>query len=415
MDKLKCRGAVINQHKQPAYGNKILRLPPPPQLIVPLYNFESGAMLPTARVGETVAKHAVLAHSKNKASVVIAPASGRLVAIERINHPIMGSVLAAFMRTDSRIPPVPPVPHNLSAMTAEGILKAVRIANIIDETDGMPVYHKLLRAVEEKVLLLIADCIDDTPYISSALKTVQDHGDLCADGVSVVLKLLGGGKATLAFFNSGGIDTEELLFKIGFMNTVELTGGYPAWFSFKRHYANEKHIRLGVQALRSISLAVRDGIPQTEFMVTVGGDCVSTPTNVIASTGTTVGNLLHKVGLSSTPRYIVLGDTMTGAAVTSLDTPVFPGIRGVTAMSGVQKVPTTACIGCGACSAVCPHMLFPSEANRMYEQGMTALAASYGANRCVGCGACSAVCPSGIELSEIMLLLLEGERARTAD
>lgn len=402
---LKASGVMLRQQKEPALSNKVMRVPVPSELIVPLFNFEGGAMLPIARTGEIVAKNSMLARSKNGTCWTVTPESGRLTHIERFDHPIMGKVMCAHIKTGMSDREVQPVPHDPAAMTADGIFRCIAQANIIDETDGSPVHRKIAEAVKQKALLLVADCLDDTPYISSGLKTLTDYGNVCADGVSMVLKVLKGGKAKLAVYDPGGVDMQLLMDKVGFLDTVILKGGYPAWFTFEREYCRDRYLRIGIQALKAVSLAVRKGLPQTDFMMTVAGDCVPAPANVFVTTGTKVGDVLSAVGLSCEPGAVIMGDAMTGVAVSDPDTPVFPGIRGLVAMKENKPKKQTACIGCGRCTEVCPKRLFPAEAVRMAEQNKAAVAASYGAERCAGCGACSAVCPSGIEITELMLRL----------
>lgn len=405
MKPLKASGVKLRQMKEPALTNKIMSVPVPSELIVPLFNFDGGSMLPIPRAGETVAKYSMLARSKSGSCWTITPSSGKLLHIARFDHPLMGKVMCAHIKTGVVSHEVQPMPHNPATMTPEGILRCVAQACIIDEVDGIPVHRKIQEGVAKGALLLVADGLDDSSYVSSGLKTISEYGDAVADGVSMVLKMLKGGKAKLAVYNTGGIDMEQLLDRVGFIDTVEVTGGYPAWFAFERQYCGEPYIRMGVQALKAVSEAVRKGIPQTQFMMTVAGDCVPAPANVFVTTGTTVADVLNTVGLSREPKCVIIGDAMTGVTVTDPDTPLFPGIRCIIAMSERTQNEQTACIGCGRCVEVCPRRLFPSEAVKMVEQKKPIIAAQYGAEKCIGCGACSAVCPSGIEISALMLKL----------
>lgn len=403
------KGVQLEQQKRASFQRPVMRVKTPETLMVPLLSFGLGAMLPIPRVGETIARNSMLARSKNSANWVVSPVSGKLRCIERMEHPMVGSVMCAVIETKDSIPPLECHGHDPSAMSGQGIIQAARMACILDEVDGLPLYYKLQLAAKKGVLMSVADAMDDSPYICSGLKTVLEYGDEANDGLGLTLKVLNGGKAALALYAPRDIDMTNVASTFGFTDVVKISGGYPAWPRFVEQYCGKgRYLRTGVQALRALSQAVRHGVPQTEAMITVCGDCVSAPANVIATTGTTVGQILREAGLRSEPKYVILGDTMRGVACDRLDVPVFPGIRGICAMSQLPSPEVhTSCVSCGRCVSICPQKLFPSEAVRCYERGAKTQAAAYGAKKCDGCGACSAVCPAHIEVADIMLELSE--------
>ncbi len=401
------KGVRLEQYKNQTFIRPLLRLRPPETVAVPLISFGGGTMLPIPRVGESVAKNSMLARSKSGKNWVVAPLSGKLSCIERVEHPLLGSVLCAFLKVKDNIPPLDVIGHDPSAMSAAGVIQTARMAGIIDETDGLPLYYKLQKAQSDNILIAIADGIDDTPYITSALKTVSEYGDRACDGVGLVLKVLGGGKAVLAVHDPGDLNMETVTGSFGFTDVMPISGGYPAWPRFKRQYCGDRPcLRVGVQALRALSMAVREGFPQLDSIITIAGDCIRNPANIIVPTGVPVSYILDQCGLVKTPNYVILGDTMTGVTCADLNVPVMPGIRGICAMSELPAPSKrTPCISCGRCVEVCPERLFPSEAVRLYAAGKKKQAMEFGCSDCIGCGACSAVCPAGVEVSDIMLEL----------
>ncbi|MBQ9993209.1 MAG: 4Fe-4S dicluster domain-containing protein [Clostridia bacterium] len=399
------KGVNLDQHKELSFVRPLLRLSPPETVAVPILSLGQGGMLPIPRVGETVAKNSMLARSKDGMNWVVSPVSGKLTCIERIDHPLLGSVRCAYINVRDGIPALETKGHNPSTMTVAGVIQTARMACIIDEVDGVPLYYKLAEAAKAGIQLVIADCIDDTPYISSSLKTISEFGDEACDGVGLALKVLEGGKAILAIYDPGDVNIDVVASNFGFTDTARVTGGYPAWPRFEAEYCRDiPFVRIGVQALRALSQAVRRGTPQTETIITVSGDCVANPANIITQTGVTVEYILSQVGLKAKPRYVIMGDTMQGITCDRLDVPVLPGVRGICAMSSLPSPEISqGCISCGRCVGICPEHLFPSEAVRLYERGSLSQAARFGSDKCTGCGACSAVCPSGIEIRDIML------------
>jgi len=380
-------GVRFAQFKEQSFSRPLFRLRSPETVTVPLFAFGAGTMLPIPRVGENVAKNSMLARTRNSQSWVVCPVSGKLLRIERRDHPMMGSVLCAVIAVRDSLPALESKGHNPSGMTPMGIVQTARLACIIDEVDGLPLYYKLMKGMKEDAQLIIADALDDTPYISSALKTVSEFGDEALDGVGMALKALDGGRALLAVYDSGDINLNAVVANFGFTDVCMVGGGYPAWSRFEEERCRgRKVLRIGVQALRALSLAVRDGLPQTETMITVCGDCVESAANIVVPTGVTVEYILREVGLKRMPKYIILGDTMRGVTCDNLDIPVMPGIRGICAMSSLD-LPDRAvsCISCGRCVEVCPRQLFVSEAVRLYERGAKKQAMRLDVSRCDGC------------------------------
>ncbi len=402
-------GVRFAQYKEQSFSRPLFRLRSPETVAVPLFAFGAGAMLPIPRVGETVAKNSMLARTRNSQAWVVCPVSGKLLGVQRREHPMMGSVLCAVIAVRDSLPALDSKGHNPSGMTPMGIVQIARLACIIDEVDGLPLYYKLMKGMKEDAQLIIADALDDTPYISSGLKTVSEFGDEALDGVGMALKALDGGRALLAVYDSGDIDLNSVVKNFGFTDVCMVGGGYPAWSRFEEERCRgRKVLRIGVQALRALSLAVRDGLPQTESMITVCGDCVESAANIVVPTGVTVEYILREVGLKKMPKYIILGDTMRGVTCDNLDIPVMPGIKGICVMSDLDlPAQARSCISCGRCVEVCPRQLFVSEAVRLHERGAKRQAMHLDVTRCDGCGACSAVCPSGIEISAIMDELTE--------
>lgn len=402
-------GVRLAQYKEASFSRPLFRLRSPETVTVPLFAFGEGSMLPIPRVGENISRNSMLARTRSSRSWVVSPVSGRLLRIERRDHPLTGSVLCAVIAVRDSLPALEVKGHNPSSMTPMGIVHAARLACIIDEVDGLPLYYKLMKGMKEEAQLVVADALDDTPYISSALKTVSEFGDEVLDGVGMALKAMDGGRALLAVYNSPDISLDAVVGNFGFTDVCMVDGGYPAWSRFEEERCHgRKVLRIGVQALRALSLAVRDGQPQVDTVVTVCGDCVENAANVVVPTGVTVEHILREAGLKKIPSHVILGDTMRGVTCSDLDTPLMPGIRGICAMSSLD-IPEKAagCISCGRCVEICPRQIFVSEIVRLYERGAKKQAIRIGLDRCDGCGACSAVCPSGIEISAMMDELTE--------
>ena len=165
-----------------------------------------------------------------------------------------------------------------------------------------------------------------------------------------------------------------------------------------------KVCRVGVQACLALYRAVRMGRAHTHAILTVAGDAVKQPQNVMVPFGTSVQEILRRCGVCDDPSYLILGDSMTGVTSVTQDIPVLPGMTCLLAFTAAQVRPTVtrACIGCGRCVKVCHAGLLPFEIHRRYENMHYERIASLAAADCDGCGACSYVCPCGLELAAVV-------------
>ena len=85
----------------------------------------------------------------------------RGVMLEQMKEP-------ALSRTVKQMSPAEPSenPREVDGMTAQEIIEAAELADIVDETDGRPLAEKL-REAENSGGMLLVDAIDDEPYVSS--------------------------------------------------------------------------------------------------------------------------------------------------------------------------------------------------------------------------------------------------------
>lgn len=398
----------LEQHKEPAFSAPLSSVPIRECVHVPLYDPCGGKMYPIPHKGDRCARFSPLAHTKTPSnsigpSWIMSPISAYLEDIVTTDHPMLGRIFCAVLRPDHSVPPLPTVQHSLSSMTTVGVLRTIHQAGIIDEFDGKPLISKILRARENNIREIAAIALDDSPYVSSALKTVSEFGSEVTDGITVVLKALDGGSAKLAIFDCDEVHMHPNSGKFGFVKPVKMSGGFPLISKFRRqYYPKGDFLPIGVQALRAAANALLRGIPQTNSIVTVSGECIKRPCNAVIVNGTPLEDVLRFVGVNKLPNYVIFGDTMNGVTVTDLQTPVPIGTRAITVMHSLRPMQKSSCTRCGKCVTVCPMGLPVYLAMRYHERGDDETAALFGAERCTGCGACSAVCPSGLEASDIM-------------
>ena len=152
----------------------------------------------------------------------------------------------------------------------------------------------------------------------------------------------------------------------------------------------------------SIFKAFAQGMPSIKRIVTVDGDCVRRPKNLLIPIGTTIQDVIEVCGgLTRTPKKIITGGPMMGNAVWDPEQPVVKGTSAILVFSDRFDKPKNAavsCIRCGKCIQNCPMHLMPMYIAQFAMRDDWDRAAEYGAMSCVECGSCSYNCPGGVEI-----------------
>jgi len=151
----------------------------------------------------------------------------------------------------------------------------------------------------------------------------------------------------------------------------------------------------------AVTEAVTEGKPLIQRIVTVTGNGIYKPRNVMTRIGSPFSHLVHCCdGLKEETTQVFMGGPMMGIAQFDLAVPVIKATSGIicTTDSTVKKVETSPCISCGSCISACSMNLLPTRLARLAEMKQLEAAEELGINHCIECGSCAFVCPSHIPL-----------------
>ena len=151
----------------------------------------------------------------------------------------------------------------------------------------------------------------------------------------------------------------------------------------------------------SVANAILDGKPLIERVVTVTGEGVTDPKNLMVRLGTPFQVLLDYCGgIKETATQVYMGGPMMGFSQYHLNVPVVKATSGIICQekSNITKKKTYPCIQCGNCVSVCPMNLLPTRLSSFAEMTKLEEAEEFGILNCIECGSCSYVCPSNIPL-----------------
>ena len=148
--------------------------------------------------------------------------------------------------------------------------------------------------------------------------------------------------------------------------------------------------------------AVVEGKPVTHRIVTVTGEGVKEPKNLIVRIGTPFAQVIEAAGgLTEDACKVLSGGPMMGTAQGELAAPVLKGTNAVLCLTSANPTPERpVCIRCSKCVEVCPMHLQPLYLYRYEAAGNLDALQALHVTDCIECGCCSYTCPGQLPLTE---------------
>lgn len=409
------------EHKQPAAGQPVRRLPLASALVLPLRQHVGQASDVKVTVGERVRKGQALTGCSAATGLPLhAPTSGQIIAIEDrpSAHPSALPEPALILAPDGQDEWCPhrPVAGDPLQLPREQLLRAIVRAGIAGLGGaGFPTARKLMAVGQAR--LMIINGVECEPYISCDDALMRHHAAEIIRGIAILAHIAAPQLVVIAIednkpeaiaamraamgqqpfqlrviptrYPSGG---ERQLIQLLTGQEVP-SGGYPADIGILMH---------NVGTAFAVKRALDDGEPLIERLVTVAGGAVSVPGNYWVPLGTPVGHLLHQCGWQQhAAAQVVMGGPMMGFTLPHTAIPVIKTTNCILAPAphelAIDAVEQP-CIRCGACAEVCPAQLLPQQLFWHCSSHNHAKAREYNLFDCIECGACAYVCPSAIPL-----------------
>ena len=151
---------------------------------------------------------------------------------------------------------------------------------------------------------------------------------------------------------------------------------------------------------KAIHDVVYEGMPLIKRIVTVSGDVLMEPKNLLVPIGTTFDALIDACGYKENPYKVLSGGPMMGAAQYDLSVPTIKGVNAVTVLGKKNgyAVDEPHCLRCGKCIDACPMKLMPVLMYKALQDNDVELMKSVHMMDCIECGSCAYTCPASVPL-----------------
>ena len=149
------------------------------------------------------------------------------ILLEQHKDPILSQELVQFIQEDQvRVIPELRPWDDISEIGPEEIIQVARLARIVDERDGVPLFRKLRRCMGRQPSVLV-DALDEEPYISSQLGPMIHLQKECAGGLLLACKAVEASDSAILVYQGitdldvkiprsvGGVPVQRVWGKIG--------------------------------------------------------------------------------------------------------------------------------------------------------------------------------------------------------
>ena len=412
--KIRPQGGIHpDSHKQLSSEQSIRTMETPKRLILPLRQHAGAAALAVVSMGDRVEAYQMVARPNGRFSMPIhTPLSGEVTGVTE--QGIIIKVDAVQKGSAA------PLNRDLSMLDRNAMIELVAQAGIVGMGGAMfPTADKLKLSLQQPIKTLIINGSECEPYLTCDDRLMREQGQLILGGLRYMMQMTGATEAFIGIEANKPVAMEQmdsLCADEPGIEVVELPALYPM--------GSEKQLIEAVTGLQvpsgklsadvgvlvqnvatciAVFSALRFGRPLTHRVITISGEAVEQPGNILAPIGMPVSEIIAQCGgLKSTAARIVLGGPMMGRAISDIHTPVTKGTSGILLLTEAE-IPApkaSACVRCGRCVGACPMGLTPVEMVNELKRDQFDNASAMGLGDCLLCGSCAYVCPAAIPMTE---------------
>ena len=406
--------------KEQTNQKPIAVLPIPDRLYLPLRQHIGVAGQLLVKVGERVLKGQQLTGADNSMAVPIhAPTSGTVLSItpHTSPHPSALPELTLVLEPDGLDEWRQREPLNFLTCDNLTLLSRIQDSGIAGMGGaGFPTHIKA--GLTQPVDYLIINAVECEPYISADDLLMQEAATTIVKGIDILCRLLNPKAVLIGIEDDKPIAAAAMMaacsqrehYYVRVVPTKYPSGGEKQLIQLLtnkevpngRRPADIGIVMQNVGTAFAIAQAVLDDHPLLSRIVTVAGDTLNQPQNVLALLGTPVSTLLDACGFQSQPQQrVIMGGPMMGFTLPDLSVPVVKTTNCVLAPTA-QELPAAStemdCIRCSACADACPASLLPQQLLWYSKAKDSDKLNEYNLADCIECGACAYVCPSEIPL-----------------
>ena len=412
-------GVHPKENKHYAEERSVQAFPEPDVVVIPMSQHIGAPCKPLVKKNDIVTRGQKIGDNQGLCVPVHASVSGKVKAVEMKPHTNGGTVMSVVIENDHQdtlCPDIQPrTQEQVDALTPEELVSIIREAGVVGMGGAAFPTHVKLSGAIGKADTVIVNAGECEPYITSDDRLCQEMPEVVVSGLMIAMKVLG--------LNEGhiGIEDNKPKAAAALKNAAVGTGVVVDVLPAKYPQGAEKQLIYAVTGrevpsgglpaavgcvvinaatCKAIHDAVYLGMPLIERIVTVSGDIVLEPKNLMVPIGTSFNDLMEACGVSENPYKVLNGGPMMGAAQYDLSVTTIKACNAITILGHSNKysVEDSRCLRCGKCIDACPMKLMPVLMYKSLHTGDVEEMKAQNIMDCIECGCCAYTCPASVPL-----------------
>ena len=413
-------GVHPKENKWYACDKETQVFPEPDIVVIPMSQHIGAPCKPLVKKGDLVTMGQKIGDNQGLCVPVHASVSGKVKAVEMRAHTsgtTMMSVVIENDHLDTLCPDCKPrTQEEVDALSAEELIGIIREAGIVGMGGATFPTHVKLSGGIGKVDTVIVNAGECEPFITSDDRLCREMPEKLISGLKLIMRIFGLKEGHIGIEDNKPEAVKALKAQLAASDgiTVDvLPAKYPQGAEKQLIYAvTGREVPSGglpaavgcavfnAATCKAIHDAVYDGMPLIRRIVTVSGDILMEPKNLLVPIGTAFNDLIDACGHSENPYKVLSGGPMMGVAQYDLSVPTIKGVNAITVLGRKNEyaVEEPQCLRCGKCIDACPMKLMPVLMYKSIQSNDVEEMKSNNLMDCIECGSCAYTCPASVPL-----------------
>lgn len=394
----------------------LTRLAQPETLVFPLCAFIGAPAKPLVSVGDKVAVGQPLGEPGGFVSVYVnASVSGTVIGIEEhlLANGRRGTCVIVKNDFANRIYDGCTPPPAWQDMEPAALREAVKRAGVVGMGGAtFPTHVKLTPPADKPIDTVLLNGAECECFLTCDQKLMEEFPADVVEGLRIIMHAVGAKRGMVGVEDNKPeaiMALQKAAEGIADIEICSMVAKYPQGAEKHLIYSlTGRAVPCGklpsevgvvvsnVGSAAAVASYMRTGIPPRERILTVSGNGIQNPQNLIVPFGSSFADCIEACsGLTENAAKVLAGGGMTGIAVSDLSVPVVLGTSGITCLTEAELLDEpTNCIRCARCVVNCPLHLRPTMIAEAAERRDTKALVRLHAADCEECGICAYVCPA---------------------